>query len=75
MLAFGTSVVALELPESVSDPAAVSAKIIAAIKQRKKDVSIGFPEYLFARLNALLPRIIDAALAGNDRKAKRLFAS
>ena len=59
----------------IDDPAAVSAKIIAAIKQRKKDVSIGFPEYLFARFNALLPRIIDAALAGNDRKAKRLFAS
>jgi short-subunit dehydrogenase len=59
----------------IDDPAAVSAKIIAAIKQRKKDVSIGFPEYFFARFNALLPRIIDAALAGNDRKAKRLFAT
>jgi short-subunit dehydrogenase len=59
----------------IDDPAAVSAKIIAAIKHRKKDVSIGFPEYFFARFNALLPRIIDAALAGNDRKAKRLFAS
>jgi short-subunit dehydrogenase len=59
----------------IDDPAAVSARIIAAIKQRKKDVSIGFPEYLFARFNALLPRIIDVALAGNDRKAKRLFAS
>jgi short-subunit dehydrogenase len=59
----------------IDDPAAVSAKIIAAIKQRKKDVCIGFPEYLVARFNALLPRIIDAALAGNARKAKKLFAS
>jgi short-subunit dehydrogenase len=59
----------------IDDPAAVSAKIIVAIKQRKKDVCIGFPEYLVARFNALLPRIIDSALAGNARKAKKLFAS
>jgi short-subunit dehydrogenase len=59
----------------IDDPIAVSAKIIAAIKQRKKEVSIGFPEHLFARFNALLPRIVDAALAGNDRKARKLFAS
>jgi short-subunit dehydrogenase len=59
----------------IDDPVAVSAKIIAAIKLRKKEVSIGFPEHLFARFNALLPRIVDAALAGNDRKARKLFAS
>ncbi len=59
----------------IDDPVAVSSKIIAAIKQRKKDVSIGFPEHLFARFNAFLPRIADAALAGSDRKVRKLFAS
>jgi short-subunit dehydrogenase len=59
----------------IDDPSTVSAKIIAAVKQRRKDVCIGFPECLYARLNALLPRVVDAALARNDRRAKRLFAS
>ena len=59
----------------IDDPVAVSSKIIAAIKQRKKDISIGFPENIFSRFNALLPRIVDAALAGNDRKARKIFAS
>ena len=59
----------------IDDPVAVSSKIIAAIKQRKKDVSIGIPEYFFARFNAILPRVVDAALAGSDRKARKLFAS
>ena len=59
----------------IDDPVAVSLKIIAAIKQRKRDVSIGFPEYMVARFNALLPGIVDAALAGRDRKARKHFAS
>lgn len=59
----------------IDDPVAVSSKIIAAIRQRKKDISIGFPENIFSRFNALLPRIVDAALAGNDRKARKIFAT
>jgi short-subunit dehydrogenase len=60
---------------NVDDPVTVSARIIAAIKQRRKDVCIGFPECLYVRLNAVLPRVMDAALARNDRRAKSLFAS
>lgn len=58
------------------DPAPrVAARIVQAIKRRKKELYIGFPESVFARLNALFPRLIDAALAGNDRRAKTLFAA
>jgi short-subunit dehydrogenase len=58
----------------IDEPAVVSAKIVSAIKQRKKDVCIGFPESLYARLNAVLPRVVDAALARNDRRIRRVFA-
>jgi short-subunit dehydrogenase len=59
----------------VDSPARVSKRIVKAIKRRKKEVYIGFPERFFVRLNALLPRLVDAAVRGGDRKAKRLFAS
>jgi short-subunit dehydrogenase len=59
----------------IDDPITVATKIIAAIRQRRKDVCIGIPECLYVRLNALLPRVVDSALAHNDRRAKGLFAS
>jgi short-subunit dehydrogenase len=59
----------------VDEPATVASQIMAAIRERKKDVCIGFPECLYVRLNAFLPRVVDAALAGNDRRTKSLFAS
>jgi len=40
----------------------VAARIVAAIEKEKDEVYLGFPESLFARINALLPRIIDGAL-------------
>ncbi len=59
----------------VDDPAHVSKTIVSAIKQRKREVHIGFPEQFFVRLNAVLPRLIDVAVRKGDRKAKVLFAS
>jgi short-subunit dehydrogenase len=59
----------------VDQPADVAKRIVRAIKHRKKEVNFGFPESLFVRVNALLPRLVDAAVAGTDRKARRLFAS
>jgi short-subunit dehydrogenase len=58
----------------MDDPQRVARQIIHAIAARRKDVYLGFPESLFVRLNALMPRVIDAALAGNDRKAAALFS-
>lgn len=60
---------------NMDPPELVAARIVAAIEGREKDVVIGFPESLFVRVNALLPRLVDKALAGNDRKAAGLFAS
>jgi len=50
-------------------PEAVVAKIIAAIEADRKDAYFGFPESLFVRLNAVLPRIVDGALAAKNRIA------
>ena len=57
----------------MDQPDAISRAIVNAIIARRKDVYLGFPESLFVRLNAVLPRVVDAALVGNDRKARFLF--
>jgi short-subunit dehydrogenase len=59
----------------LDDPHMVAARIVRAIARRERDVYIGFPEGLFVRINAILPRIVDLALAGNDKKARELFTS
>jgi short-subunit dehydrogenase len=59
----------IDAPERVAD------KILKAIRQRRKEVYIGFPEQLFVRLNAIMPRLVDIAVAGGDRKAAALFSS
>lgn len=44
------------------EPVDVAAKIVNAIVNENHDVYIGFPESFFVRLNAILPRRVDAAL-------------
>jgi short-subunit dehydrogenase len=58
---------------NMDKPEYTARQIVKAIRARKKDVYIGFPESFFVRVNALMPRMVDAALAKNDRKAKTLF--
>ncbi|GAV21357.1 dehydrogenase/reductase SDR family member 7B [Mariprofundus micogutta] len=58
---------------NMDEPEAVVAKIIEAIESDKKDAYFGFPESLFVRVNALLPRVVDGALAAQNRIA-RAFA-
>lgn len=53
------------------EPEIVARKIVDAILARKKDVSIGFRERQFMRINALLPRLIDAGIAPQTRKARQ----
>ena len=68
VLAFADATgMAMDSPEHVAD------RIVAAIVARSRNVVIGFPESLFVRVNALMPRMVDQALAANDRKAAALF--
>ncbi len=46
----------------MDDAAWVAARIVAVIEKEKDEAYLGFPENLFARINALLPRLVDGAL-------------
>jgi len=59
---------------AIDAPEATARRIVSAIRARRRDVYLGFPESFFVRLNALLPGLVDRALAANDRKAAQLFA-
>jgi len=54
---------------NIDTPAEVASHIIAAIAKRKANTFIGFPEKLFCKINALFPRLVDKALAGQNRLA------
>ncbi|HJV40560.1 SDR family NAD(P)-dependent oxidoreductase, partial [Caulobacter sp.] len=58
----------------IDPPEATARRIVSAINARRRDVYLGFPESFFVRLNALLPGLVDRALAANDRKAAQIFA-
>lgn len=58
---------------TLDDPDAVVTRIAEAIVRRERDVVIGAPERLFARINALVPRLIDGALVKDAAKARLLF--
>ena len=47
------------------------SRIVAAIEADARDVYLGFPEKLFARLNGLLPRLIDGGLRRQNRLSAR----
>ncbi len=54
-------------------PEDIVKKIISAIENNRKDIYFGFPESFFVRINAILPRLVDNALAAQNRIA-RAFA-
>ena len=47
---------------NMDTPKWVAAKIIESLQKDKKDVYLGFPESMFVRINAVLPRLVDIAL-------------
>lgn len=56
-------------------PASVADRICAAVIARRKEVVIGRAERFYGRLNAVLPRVVDAGLSGQVAKARHLFQS
>jgi short-subunit dehydrogenase len=52
---------------NMDEPAQVAGAIVAAIEKDAKDVYLGFPERLFARLNGFLPRLVDGGLRKQNR--------
>lgn len=48
----------------MDDPAPVARAIVRAIERDRKEAYLGFPEGIFARLNGIIPGLLDHALAG-----------
>lgn len=59
----------------MDDPEQVARKILNAIIYEKKDVVIGSQENVFVKVNALLPGLVDKALAKNDLIAREILSA
>lgn len=53
---------AAKIRMNMDDPEIVAEKLVTAIIKNKKEVLFGNPERFFARLNQVLPRLVDGAL-------------
>ena len=62
---------AKETGMSMDSPEKVAGEIIRAIVREKKNHFIGFPEKLFARINAVLPNLVDKALYKQNLIARK----
>lgn len=51
-----------EVKMNMDEPAWVARRIVDSIVRGRKELYLGFPESLFVRINALLPRLVDKAL-------------
>jgi short-subunit dehydrogenase len=58
---------------NMDTPEHVVSLMVKAIKNKSKDIYIGFPEKLFVRVNAVCPRIVDGATVKDNKAAKSLF--
>jgi short-subunit dehydrogenase len=59
---------------AIDDPDRVASQIVSSVELGKTDVYFGTAERFFVKLNSVMPRLVDSFLAGNDRKASRLFS-
>jgi short-subunit dehydrogenase len=53
---------------NMDEPVWVADRIVEAIRKERKDLYLGFPESLFVRINALLPRLVDGAMKKQNHK-------
>lgn len=56
---------------ATDSPDAVADAIVAAIEGDRDEAYLGWPEKLFVRINALLPKLVDGALRKQTRIARR----
>ncbi len=54
----------------LDEPEVVAARIVRSIEAGDRDRYLGFPESLFVRVNALLPRFVDRAVRKQDEAAR-----
>lgn len=54
---------------TVDEPAMVARRIVDAIIKKRPETIIGGSERIFAKLNGLIPRVVDRGMIGKSRKA------
>ncbi len=59
---------------ALDDPAWVASAIIESIEGERRERYLGFPEKMFVRINSLFPRLVDRALEGHNRIAKKFLS-
>ena len=57
------------------DPTTVAEHVVRAIEKDRKDYYIGWPECLFVRINAILPRLVDSALRKQNHQIQAFAVS
>ncbi len=53
----------------LDEPQVVAGAIVAAIRSERNEAYLGWPEKLFVRINALLPRLVDNGVRKQNRQA------
>lgn len=66
---------AREVKMNMDPPQVVAQAVLRALQQDRDEAYVGFPESFFARLNALLPRLVDRALRGQNAVMRRYAQS
>ena len=59
---------------AVDSPENVAARILRAIEHKESNVTIGFPEKLFVKINALWPGVVDGPLNKNRKIGETILA-
>ena len=62
---------AVAVKMNMDAPEWVAQQIVRALERERKEVYLGFPESWFVRVNAVLPRLVDLALRGQNRLMER----
>lgn len=60
---------------NMDEPDVIAGRIFKAIEADKKEAYFGYPEAIFARLNGILPGIVDSATRAQNRIARTFAAS
>ncbi len=66
-----TTQMLIETKTNMDEPDYVAEQIVQAIESDAKEYFIGQPESFFARLNGILPRLVDGGLLKNTRIARK----
>lgn len=66
---------ATALKLNMDEPEHVATQIVRAVESGQSEMYVGFPESLFVRVNAILPRLVDGAVRKQDARVREFAKS